>query len=109
MHPCLCIPEILTAIFEEVKNACDNERELHALTTTCKAFSGPAVAILWRTLLNPVFLLLTMPNDLWELEEIPWIPRDDNDDDDSDDDSDEHVHQFQSKLLVSHVYSSLGC
>ena len=94
MHRCLCIPEILTTIFEEVKN---ERGELGALATTCKTFSGPAVAILWRTLLTPVPLLLAMPSDLLELEEIPQK-------DDKDDHGDGHVHL--SKLVVSLPYFS---
>lgn len=73
MHPCLCIPEILTAIFEEVnrhdlEKISGTRRDLHGLVSTCKTFLGPAITILWRTLSNPVPLLLTMPVDLWELQ-----------------------------------------
>ena len=92
MHPCLCIPEILTTIFEEVKN---ERRELGALATTCKTFSGPAVAILWRALSNPVPLLLAMPSNLWELEEISQ--KDDKDDHG-------HGHSHLSKLLVNYLF-----
>ena len=99
MHPCLDIPEILTTIFEEVKN--ERRESLCALATTCKTFSGPAVAILWRTLLNPVPLLLAMPSDLWELEEIPQ--KDNN-----------HVYNGDgyvhlSKLLVSLAFFFTRC
>ncbi|KAF8153312.1 hypothetical protein B0H34DRAFT_800529 [Crassisporium funariophilum] len=77
MHRCLYIPEILAAVFEEVNN-CDqwdirrdtDRQSILALVKTCRTFSGPALQILWRALHSPVPLLLTMPDDLWELESI---------------------------------------
>ncbi|KDR76895.1 hypothetical protein GALMADRAFT_418286 [Galerina marginata CBS 339.88] len=76
MHHCFQIQEILVIIFEFVVSNVENNKatldrqSIVALLKTCRTFNGPAVQILWRELYTPVPLLLTMPDDLLELEKI---------------------------------------
>lgn len=75
MHPCLRIEEILASIFEVV--LCDvgtrlktyDKRSVLALVKTCRTFNIPALQVLWKNLFSPVPLFLTMPDDLWHVEE----------------------------------------
>ena len=75
MHHCLHLDEILGLIFDhitistyETKNALDGPTLL-AFLKTCRSISVPAAARLWRSLPSFVPLLLTMPEDLVEIEE----------------------------------------
>ncbi|KAF8961417.1 hypothetical protein BDZ97DRAFT_1211068 [Flammula alnicola] len=74
MHHCLQIPEILVSIFELVLNDTWNRKpvldrqSVLALVKTCRTFNGPALQLLWRNLYTPVPLLLTMTEDLLEVE-----------------------------------------
>jgi len=80
MHHCLHIEEILISIFEFV--LCDvprkgrrlvydyyDKRSVLALVKTCRTFNVPALRVLWKNLFSPIPLLLTMPEDLWHVEE----------------------------------------
>jgi len=78
MHRCLHIQEILASIFEFVLSKPQGLRLLSydkrsvlvlALAKTCRTFNTPALQVLWKNLVSPVPLFLTMPNDLWQVEE----------------------------------------
>jgi hypothetical protein len=86
MHRCLHIEEILTSIFEFVlydvprkglRLLVYDKCSVLALVKTCRTFKMPALRVLWKNLLNPNPLLLTMPEDLWHVEEgkISYEPR----------------------------------
>ncbi|KAF9484314.1 hypothetical protein BDN70DRAFT_989764 [Pholiota conissans] len=84
MHRCLHLDEILGLIFDhitistyETKNALDGPTLL-AFLKTCRSISVPAAARLWRSLPSFAPLLLTMPENLVEIEEHgeqPFTPR----------------------------------
>ncbi|KAF9484315.1 hypothetical protein BDN70DRAFT_928557 [Pholiota conissans] len=73
MHRCLQFPEILGLIFENLtSNRRESERDVGqrsilAVLTTCRAFSIPAMVLLWRDLETLAPLILTMPGDLVEV------------------------------------------
>lgn len=77
MHHCLYIEDIVASIFEFVlydvcsryRKGSYDKRSILALVKTCRTFSVPALQVLWKNLFSPVPLLLTMPDDLWEVEE----------------------------------------
>jgi len=73
MHYCLHIEEILASIFEfvhcNVPSLSHDKRSVLALVKTCRTFSLPARRVLWKNLSSPIPLLLTMPRDLWHVEE----------------------------------------
>ncbi|KAF8177660.1 hypothetical protein BJ912DRAFT_1146499 [Pholiota molesta] len=85
MHRCLRIYEILEHIFEDVIYQTQNQRpfrdrpSLLAVLKTCRSFSVPAMKLLWRDLSTILPLILTMPEDLVEVEELdqssPFAPR----------------------------------
>ncbi|KIM41244.1 hypothetical protein M413DRAFT_144907 [Hebeloma cylindrosporum] len=75
MHHCLHIEEILGRIFEFVLYdvvgtlKTYDKRSVLALSKTCRIFHMPALQVLWKNLFNAVPLLLTMPDDLWQVED----------------------------------------
>ena len=74
MHQCLQIEEILASIFEFVLSDVGtrkmyDKRSVLAVVKTCRTFNTPALQVLWKNLFSPVPLFLTMPNDLWQVEE----------------------------------------
>ena len=74
MHHCLQIEEILASIFEFVLTDVGNQktydrRSVLALVKTCRTFNIPALQVLWKNLFSPVPLFLTMPDDLWQMED----------------------------------------
>ena len=74
MHHCLQIEEILASIFEFVLTGVGtrktyDKRSVLALVKTCRNFNVPALQVLWKNLFSPVPLFLTMPEDLWQVEE----------------------------------------
>ncbi|EAU83831.1 hypothetical protein CC1G_09500 [Coprinopsis cinerea okayama7 len=85
MHNCLRIPEIVTLIFQYVYENDENDKQ-HAKTVanlarTCKAFTSPALGILWHETTLTRFLSL-LPDDSWtskhtfsELSGHGWNPR----------------------------------
>ena len=77
MHYCLRIEEILASISEFVLYnvpqkrrgpPADDKHSVLALVKTCRTFSLPARRVLWKNLFSPIPLLLTMPEDLWNME-----------------------------------------
>jgi hypothetical protein len=78
MHRTLQIPEIFASICREIPPLSrgrlhrETSATLAALARTCKAFSGPALNILWR---HPflVDLLRCMPEDLWKFIGDPTV------------------------------------
>ncbi|KAG9311412.1 hypothetical protein JVU11DRAFT_8524 [Chiua virens] len=64
MIPCLEIPEILLAILEGVSEDERSHPDLVSLALTCRAFSDPALSILWRTQHSLIPLVLCFPRDV---------------------------------------------
>jgi hypothetical protein len=69
MHHCFHIEEILALIFEFVLCNVARKRSVLALVKTCRTFKMPALQVLWKNLSDPIPLILTMPEDLWHVEQ----------------------------------------
>ncbi|KAF9558664.1 hypothetical protein CPC08DRAFT_709497 [Agrocybe pediades] len=76
MHRCLEINEILLQILDYI--ACDAilrkpksspRKDLRSMALTSRLFTRPAMHLLWRSLNNPIPLLLTLPDDIWSIED----------------------------------------
>ncbi|KAG6834685.1 hypothetical protein H0H93_008038 [Arthromyces matolae] len=69
MHHCFTIPEIQSQIFANITTEDKPRlRSLLSLTTTCKAFSRPALTLMWNAEpdLDLGILVRTFPEDVWE-------------------------------------------
>lgn len=80
MHRCLEITELLLKIFDHFGTRGGSEDEdipkdkdrslqcqLFALALVSKTFSEPALDLLWRTMDTFALLIMTFPNDVWEV------------------------------------------
>ncbi|KAF8060140.1 hypothetical protein FPV67DRAFT_1784183 [Lyophyllum atratum] len=78
MHPCLAIPDLQSRIFEhlptirrldcldsDIKVICTHN--LANLARTCRAFTEPALSILWRNQATLGPLIQVMPSDMWRV------------------------------------------
>ncbi|KAH7923910.1 hypothetical protein BV22DRAFT_552285 [Leucogyrophana mollusca] len=66
-HSCLLIPEIILEIFEYVFLSKNGWADIAALARTCRAFSPPALDILWRTQWSLAPLVRCLPDHTLEL------------------------------------------
>ncbi|KAF8065070.1 hypothetical protein FPV67DRAFT_1782072 [Lyophyllum atratum] len=77
MHPCLKIPEILSAIFENIINRqywttpLAGSATLLNLALTCKMFKDPALDVLWHTIQTLDPLVHCLPADAIRLTRFP--------------------------------------
>lgn len=71
MHHSLRISEVLSQIFDYALLTPEDGRlsALRSLALTCKAFSYPALGILWRNATSLVPLLKCLPEEFWEIKE----------------------------------------
>ncbi|EIW79801.1 hypothetical protein CONPUDRAFT_144949 [Coniophora puteana RWD-64-598 SS2] len=67
MHPCLCVPELITTICSALNTSRDS-RTLVALATTCKLFAEPALDKLYSQPRSFAHLFWCLPQDLWTVE-----------------------------------------
>ncbi|KZP19267.1 hypothetical protein FIBSPDRAFT_862903 [Athelia psychrophila] len=69
MHQTLRISEVLSHIFDYALLTPEDGRlsALRSLALTCRAFSDPALAILWRSASSLVPLVKCLPADFWEI------------------------------------------
>ncbi|KAJ6587977.1 hypothetical protein B0H19DRAFT_1247699 [Mycena capillaripes] len=76
MHCSLCIPEIVSLIFNGTLNGAeqslnhlnsDSAQTLAGLARTCKAFRDPALDLLWKSQCTVMNVLNCMPGDIWEV------------------------------------------
>ncbi|KAJ6575747.1 hypothetical protein DFH09DRAFT_981276 [Mycena vulgaris] len=74
MHRALKVPEIVAMICQEIqliskvctgRNASATLANLAAVARTCKAFSGPALDLLWANQQTVLHVLRCMPDDVW--------------------------------------------
>lgn len=68
MHRCLNIVEVQRAIFREVHRQPRGSATLARLARTCRAFNSAALDVLWATLESFVYLVQSLPRDLWKIE-----------------------------------------
>lgn len=64
MHRCLCVDEILRLIAQELV-ADEGHGTAAALACCSKSFEDPVLDCLWSTQDDFVFLLKTLPEDIW--------------------------------------------
>ena len=68
MNHCIQIPEVVRIICEELdgKDAC-------SMALAAKRFVEPALDVRWRTLTSFTPIVKCLPDDLWAVEEGPWL------------------------------------
>ena len=62
MHRCLYISEVLQVIADSLDNRYHGA--LLAMALTCQAFFDPAMNALWRTLSNPTYVYMVLPEHI---------------------------------------------
>jgi hypothetical protein len=70
---CFLVPEIVSLICDEVQTlpeSRDSNKSLAVLARTCRFFHKPAVVRLWYDLQSLAPLIMCMPDDLWQVQEL---------------------------------------
>lgn len=70
MHRCLNIVEVQRTILREVYCQPRGSVTLARIARTCRAFNSTALDVLWASLDSFVYLIQSLPRDLWKIEPV---------------------------------------